>query len=100
MLIYFTIILILIAMDLIFFRNEKTLEGVEKKLGIRVRWQENDATFKNAQQRLSAKKKSNELLRLHKMASERAFLLELKTKYAGHYTYIKNQLDFIDVAFH
>lgn len=63
-------------------RNEKTLVGVEKKHGIRVRWQENDATFQNAQQRLSAKKKSNELLRLHKMASERTFLLELKTKYA------------------
>lgn len=49
---------------------------------------------------LSAKKKSNELLRLHKMASERTFLLELKTKYAGHYTYINNQLDVIEVVFH
>ena len=73
MLIYFMIILFVIAMDLIFCGNEKTLVGVEKKHGIRVRWQENDATFQNAQQRLSAKKKSNELLRLHKMASERTF---------------------------
>ena len=73
------IILILIAMDLIFCRNEKTLAGIEKKHGIRVCWQENDATFQNAQQQLCAKKKSNELLRLHKMASERTFLLELKT---------------------
>ena len=70
-----------------FCRNEKTLAGLEKKNGIRVRWQENDAAFQNAQQQLSAKKKNNELLRLHKMASERTFLLELKTKYAGHYTY-------------
>ena len=94
------IILILIAMDLIFCRNEKTLAGVEKKHGIRVRWQENDATFQNAQQRLCAKKKSNELLRLRKMASERTFLLELKTKYAGYYTDINNQLDVIEVVFH
>lgn len=61
---------------------EDPVAGLEKKHGIRVQWQENDATFQNAQQRLSAKKKSNELLRLHKMASERTFLLELKTKYA------------------
>ena len=81
------IILILIAMDLIFVGRRRPLAGVEKKHGIRVWWQENDATFQNAQQRLSAKKKNNELLRLHKMASERTFLLDLKTKYAGHYTY-------------
>lgn len=80
--------------------NEKTLAGLEKKHGIRVRWQENDTTFQNAQQRLSAKKKSNELLRLHKMASERTFLLELKTKYAGRYTDINNQLDVIEGVFH
>ena len=61
------IILILIAMDLIFCRNEKTLAGLEKKQGIQVRWQENDATFQNAQQHLCAKKKSDELLRLHKI---------------------------------
>ena len=61
-----------------FCRNEKTLVGVARKHRIRVRWQENDAAFQNAQQRLSAKKKSNELLRLPKMASERTFLLELK----------------------
>ena len=83
-----------------FCRNKKTLAGLEKKHGIRVQWQENDATFQNAQQRLSAKKKSNELLRLHKMASERTFLLELKTKYAGHYTDINNQLDVIEGVFH
>lgn len=50
MLIYFMIILFVIAMDLIFCRNEKTLAGVEKKHGIRVWWQENDATFQNEQQ--------------------------------------------------
>lgn len=50
MLIYFMIIPFVIAMDLIFCGNEKTLVGVEKKHGIRVRWQENDATFQNEQQ--------------------------------------------------
>ena len=67
----FRIILILIAID--FCRNEKTLAGVEKKHGIRVRWQENNATFQNAQQRLSAKKKSNELLRLDKRLQKGPF---------------------------
>ena len=71
-----------------FFRNEKTLVGLEKKHGIRLRWQENDATFQNTQQRLSKKKRDNEVLRLHKMASERIFLLELKTKYAGLYFFM------------
>ncbi|KAJ7375263.1 hypothetical protein OS493_002010 [Desmophyllum pertusum] len=77
-------------------RNEKTLAGIEKKNGIRVRWQETDATFENAQQRLTVKKRSNELLKLHKMASERTFLLELKAKYAdGQAIAIKlaNQID-------
>ncbi|XP_044170482.1 uncharacterized protein LOC122954497 [Acropora millepora] len=36
----------------------RLIERLEKKHGIRVRWQENDATFQNAQQQLSAKKKS------------------------------------------
>ena len=66
-----------------FFRNEKTLAGVERKHGIRVRWQENDSTFASVQQRLTHKKQNNELLSLQKMASERTFLLELKAKYAG-----------------
>ena len=68
-----------------FFRNEKTLLGLEKKHGIRLRWQENDATFRTTQQQLSKKKQDIEVMRLHKMASERIFLLELKAKYAGLY---------------
>ena len=65
------------------FRNEKAIAGVEKKNSIRFRWKENDATFKNALERLTAKMRRNELMTLHKMASERVFLLELKAKYAG-----------------
>ncbi|XP_068674926.1 uncharacterized protein [Montipora foliosa] len=52
--------------------------------------------FQNIQQRLIVKKRTNEVLRLHKMASERIFLLELKTKYAeGQAIAIKlsNQID-------
>ncbi|XP_044181302.1 uncharacterized protein LOC114971817 [Acropora millepora] len=77
-------------------RNERTLVGLEKKHGIRGRWQENDGTFQITQQRLTAKKRTNEVLRLHKMASERIFLLELKAKYAeGQAIAIKlsNQID-------
>ena len=64
-------------------RNKKAIAGVEKKNSIRFCWKENDATFKNALKRLTAKMRSNELMTLHKMASERVFLLELKAKYAG-----------------
>lgn len=76
------------------FRNEKAIAGVEKKNSIRFRWKENDATFKNALERLTAKMRSNELMTLHKMASERVFLLELKAKYAGLHaiTLIKHHL--------
>lgn len=38
-------------------RKKKTLLGLEKKHGIRLRWQENDATFRTTQQRLSKKKR-------------------------------------------
>lgn len=42
-------------------RNEKTLLGLEKKHGIRLRWQENDATFRTTQQQLSKKKQDIEM---------------------------------------
>lgn len=42
-----------------------------------------EQAFENASKRLKAKKKHALLLTLHRMASERIFLLELKTKYAG-----------------
>lgn len=71
-----------------FFRNEKTIAGVEKKNSVRVRWKESDATFQNAHERLTSKRRSNEMLALHKLASERVFLLELKAKYAGLHTFI------------
>ncbi|XP_022807378.1 uncharacterized protein LOC111344414 [Stylophora pistillata] len=39
-------------------RNENTLLRLEIKHGIRLRWQENDATFRTTQQRLSKKKRT------------------------------------------
>jgi len=73
-------------------RNEKTIAGVEKKNGVRVRWKESDATFQNAHERLTSKRRSNEMLALHKLASERVFLLELKAKYAGLHTFIFTEI--------
>ncbi|XP_067052829.1 uncharacterized protein [Acropora muricata] len=71
-------------------RNKRTLAGqLEKKHGIRECWQENDATFQIIQHRLTVEKRTNEVLRLHKMASERIFFLDLKTKYTGIYTFLK-----------
>lgn len=72
-----------LALPICFFRNEKTIAGIEKKNSVRVRWKESDATFHSARERLTAKRRSNEILALHKLASERVFLLELKAKYTG-----------------
>ncbi|KAK3721444.1 hypothetical protein QZH41_002976, partial [Actinostola sp. cb2023] len=63
-------------------RNEKTLTNIEKKNGVRKRWTEADATFHSAKKRLTEKSRTRILMRLHKLASERAFLLEMKRKYA------------------
>lgn len=79
-----------IGLTNLFFRNEKTIAGVEKKNCVRVRWKETDATFQSARGRLTAKRRSNEILALHKLASERVFLLELKAKYAGLHAFIFN----------
>ncbi|KAL9977944.1 hypothetical protein ACROYT_G015410 [Oculina patagonica] len=54
----------------LFFRNEKTFAGVEKKNSVRVRWKESDGTFQSAHERLTAKRRSNEILALHKSASK------------------------------
>ena len=64
-----------------FGRSEKALTSFETQNGIRARWQEHDPYFTNAKQRLMSKKRSHDLLKLHKTASERTFLLELRAKY-------------------
>lgn len=67
----------------IFLRNEKTVFALEKKHGVRMRWESGEPAFDNASRRLIVKKRQSLLFTLHRMASERIFLLELKAKYAG-----------------
>ena len=59
------------------------MNKTEKNAGIRVQWQEGQPSYENAKQRLQEKLKQDTLIKLHKLASERCFLLELKAKYAG-----------------
>ncbi|XP_078353471.1 uncharacterized protein LOC144638149 isoform X2 [Oculina patagonica] len=64
-------------------RNVKRLETLEKKHGVRQRWQEHEASFLAAKRRLDEKNSRRQILQLHKLASERTFLLEMKRKYAS-----------------
>lgn len=68
---------------IIFSRNVKRLEALEKKHGVRQRWQEHEPPFLAAKRRLDEKNSRRQMLQLHKLASERTFLLEMKRKYAG-----------------
>ncbi|XP_028414296.1 uncharacterized protein LOC114537451 [Dendronephthya gigantea] len=63
-------------------RNEKALYSLEKRHGVRTRWKKKEKAYQNAYTRLIAKKQQKLLHTLHRMASERMFLLELKAKYA------------------
>ena len=65
------------------YRNLKAISNVEKVHGLKETWVKDDIQFKNARKRLVEKKKQNILVTLQRMASERLFLLELKSKYAG-----------------
>ena len=66
-----------------FLRNVQRLEALEKKHGVRQRWQEHESPFLAAKRRLDEKNSRRQMLQLHKLASERTFLLEMKRKYAG-----------------
>lgn len=57
---------------------------MEKKHHIRERWSDLSRVFVTVKSRLYEKRKSELLLKLHCMASERCFLVELKRKYAGN----------------
>ena len=57
---------------------------MEKKHHIRERWSDLSRVFVTVKSRLYEKRKSELLLSLHCMASERCFLVELKRKYAGN----------------
>ena len=56
---------------------------MERKHGVRQPWKESDSHFQGARRRLEEKNRSRQILQLHKLASERTFLLEMKRKYAG-----------------
>ena len=57
---------------------------MEKKHHIRERWSDLSRVFVTVKLRLYEKRKSELLLSLHCMASERCFLVELKRKYPGN----------------
>lgn len=57
---------------------------MEKKHHIKERWSDLSRVFVTVKSRLYEKRKSELLLKLHCMASERCFLVELKRKYAGN----------------
>jgi len=57
--------------------------ALEKKHNIRKPWERGDNHFENAKIRLMAKKRMTLMLDLHKLATERTFVLEMKKKYAG-----------------
>ncbi|XP_031574572.1 uncharacterized protein LOC116308321 [Actinia tenebrosa] len=63
-------------------RNEKAIKATEKKHNVRERWSDVSHVFITVKSRLNEKRKSELLLKLHCMASERCFLVELKLKYA------------------
>ena len=65
-------------------RNQKAVSNVERVHGLKETWVKDDIQFKNARKRLVEKKKQNILLTLQRIASERMFLLEIKSKYAGN----------------
>lgn len=58
-------------------RNEKAIVAMEKKHHIRERWSDLSRVFVTVKSRLYEKRKSELLLSLHCMASERCFLVEL-----------------------
>ena len=57
---------------------------MEKKHHIRERWSDLSCVFVTITSRLYEKRKSELLSKLHCMAFERCFLVELKRKYAGN----------------
>ena len=68
----------------------KRLDIIERKNGLRQRWQENERAYQAAKSRLDDKNRTRQMFQLHKLASERIFLLEMKKKYAGILKYLPN----------
>jgi len=58
------------------------LDALERKHGVGQHWQETETSFRAAKKRLD-KNSRRQIFQLHKLASERMFLLEMKRKYAS-----------------
>jgi hypothetical protein len=69
-------------------RTEKSLRALERKHGVRKRWELEDAAASNAKARLLQKKRTDLLIKLHRLACERLFVLEMKKKYSGNHSFI------------
>ncbi|KXJ08252.1 hypothetical protein AC249_AIPGENE12525 [Exaiptasia diaphana] len=61
--------------------KEKEVTSCEKRNNIKARWKLQDRAFDNAKQRLVSKKKTLLILKMHRLAAERVFLIEMKKKY-------------------
>jgi hypothetical protein len=60
--------------------------AIEKRNGVSERWKTESPAAANAFHRLKKKRKTEICVKLHYLAVERMFLLEMKKKYAGIYT--------------
>ena len=69
------------------YSNEKAMKAMERKNHVKQRWSYESNVFISAKIRLIEKQKSDVVMKLHCMASERCFLLELKRKYSGSLLY-------------
>jgi hypothetical protein len=65
------------------FRIDKTLQDIEKKNDVNLRWKESDRVFQETRQRIFTKKQKVELNQIRSKVVERWFLLSLKSKYSG-----------------
>jgi hypothetical protein len=70
-----------------FFRTERPLNALEKQHGLKKRWETTSPGFISARKRLENKRKRKDLLNIRQLSIERTFLLEMKRKYAGGYTF-------------
>jgi len=57
--------------------------SVEKEQGIQKKWSVTSSLYKDVLARVKSKQVSQLLRKLHHLAAERIFVLEMKKKYAG-----------------
>lgn len=67
----------------ILFRLEKLQTSIERQQGIQRKWIVASSLYKEVLARLKLKQGCQLLKKLHHLAAERIFVLEMKKKYAG-----------------